>query len=566
MVSKETIEHLDLTMLLRRNIKQAIKDYGAHTDCTGVLNDVSDYFIDRLAEDAATSKQNLRELLRKSPAWNENIQAVVINGTRTHNPDYGRVYRLGLNILATWWEDKAYDFYELARNAVNFFAEPNASSYEVESYIMAIKALAPKAYRANRKKSRIFKMICDELGVTDETAGSEFQRLYAQFADEISAKKIDFKLFLSINPAHFITMSNPKCDTRGEMLTSCHSFNRTDYDYNNGCSGYACDDVTMIAFTVDNPEVSELLNNRKTTRQLFMYKVGNGLLLQSRAYNSSGGVHGTSSLTPLYRDLVQRELSELEGVPNLWKTYTYCEKRPEKIRIDTGFDFGGYADWEHCDFDAKISVRADHAEDFQNFTVGVSGLCIKCGTEIKHGLYCDECAGRAECDCCGEHFDEDDLYSVFDCNGNEIQVCGDCRENEYAYCDHCEEYYPHSTMTRTADGDYICRQCLEDYYDTCHDCGDLHHVDAMRTVTDEDGCDVLVCGDCFNDYEYCHECFNYVHTNSTVTVYDRNDNETTVCGSCCDNHYEECKKCGEYYHDTLIINGLCPHCRAAEDE
>ncbi len=82
--------------------------------------------------------------------------------------------------------------------------------------------------------------------MADEAAGSEFQKLYAQFADELSARQIGFKLYVSINPVHFLTMSNPKADSRGCILTSCHSINSTDYQYNNGCSGYARDHVSFI--------------------------------------------------------------------------------------------------------------------------------------------------------------------------------------------------------------------------------------------------------------------------------------------------------------------------------
>ena len=322
MISKETTGLVDLTMLLRNNIKQAIRDYREHTDKVDILNDVSDNFIHRLAEDAAASKRDLRELFRKSPAWNEELQALVINGTRTHDPDYNRVRSLGEQILYPWACNADEYNHRLSIRALLYFTEPNAKPDDVARYIAAIEELAPNAYRPRRKKSRIFKALCDALGVTNNNAGSNFQKLYAQFADELSAKKINFKLFVSINPAHFITMSNPKHDRRGNMLTSCHSFNSTEYRYNNGCTGYARDDVTIIAFTVDDPSNPELLNNRKTTRQLFMYKVGNGLLLQSRMYNSGGGVYGASELSPLYRNLVQREISELEGVPNLWKTYT----------------------------------------------------------------------------------------------------------------------------------------------------------------------------------------------------------------------------------------------------
>lgn len=565
MISQEQISLLDTTMLLRSNIRQAIKDYGAHTDAVSVLNDVSEEFINQLAEDATASKKNLRELLRKSPAWNENLQAVIINGTRTHDPDYSRVYRLGMEIFLPWLDDNSgYKYRELASSAVRFFSESEASSYELDSYIKSIKILSPKAYRANRKKSRIFKAMCDTLGITDETAGSDFSRLFAQFADELSGKKLDFKLFLSINPAHFITMSNPKCDNRGEMLTSCHSFNRTDYNYNNGCTGYARDNVTMIAFTVDNPDIPELLNNRKTTRQLFMYKVGNGLLLQSRMYNSSGGVYGTSSITPLYRDLVQRELAELEGLPNRWKTYTYCKDKPENICIGTEHGFGGYADWIHSNFDAKISIRLDHIDDCKNFNVGNSGLFICCGQKITRGLYCPNCGESCVCDCCGEHFDEDDLYLVHDGYGNEIQVCSDCRDANYTYCSHCEGYYPDNTMT-CINGDYICRQCLEDDYSTCNDCGDVHLTEDMHCVTDENGNEVWVCDDCYDNYDVCNVCGNVVHVDSLVTVHNRNGNEIQVCEECCNNLYEYCDVCGEYYHKSVMENGLCPRCRAEDN-
>ncbi|MBQ4405044.1 MAG: hypothetical protein II857_11650 [Selenomonadaceae bacterium] len=171
--------------------------------------------------------------------------------------------------------------------------------------------------------------------------------LFAQFADELNGKKIDFKLYLSINPCHFLTMSNPKRDNRGSTMTSCHSFNVMDCEYNFGCSGYARDDVTFIVFPASNPDNPETLNNRKTTCQIFMYRPYNELLLQSRLYNTHGGTCGTQTESKLYRDLVQRELSELEGVPNLWKTEKYCGNK-QTIHIPCGNGFGGYADWSRA--------------------------------------------------------------------------------------------------------------------------------------------------------------------------------------------------------------------------
>ena len=82
-----------------QDIRQAIKDYGAHTKQTEVLDDVSERFIRRLARDSAYAKQGLRELSSRSPVWDGRIGALVINGTRTHDPDYDRILGLGRDIL-----------------------------------------------------------------------------------------------------------------------------------------------------------------------------------------------------------------------------------------------------------------------------------------------------------------------------------------------------------------------------------------------------------------------------------------------------------------------------------
>ena len=51
-------------------------------------DDISDEFVSRLACDSIKSESDLRQLFRHSQGWDENLQAIVINGTKTHNPDY----------------------------------------------------------------------------------------------------------------------------------------------------------------------------------------------------------------------------------------------------------------------------------------------------------------------------------------------------------------------------------------------------------------------------------------------------------------------------------------------
>lgn len=552
------------------NIRQAIRDYAAHTSQTDVLDDVSDKFIHRLAEDNAYAKKELRELFSQSPVYDSKLDALVINGTRTHDPDPDRIVALARDILVGACGTPLPDGSTFSSNQMwsvaYFFSGDYSNEGERNEYLDVIQRIAPKAYKEGRKPSRIFKQVCQALGVADETAGSRFQQLYAQFADELTTRKIGFKLFVSLNPAHFITMSNPKHDGRGNTLTSCHSFNSTEYEYNNGCTGYARDKWSFIVFTVDDPSVPETMNNRKTTRQIFAYKPGNGLLLQSRMYNTSGGVYGAAADSKLYRDLVQREISALEDEPNLWKTrlcldddgyvYNNC--------ITVGIGFGGYRDWEHKDFDAHISIRDDHADDYEPLKIGTWGICVVCAEENKDGVYCSDCengCSRETCDECGDSFDEDDLYTVRNSRGEEIQVCEDCCDRYYTQCDECGEWFPTDDMVRTANGDYVCQDCLSEYYTACDECGDYEKDDDMSYVINGHGEEVRVCESCRDRYyTKCDDCGEY-HFDDDMTEAHRADGSTVqVCPGCLSEHFEECAGCGEFYEIDALEEGLCPNC------
>ena len=552
MNNKELIEQA------KQNIWQAVKDYRAHTSQREILDDITDSFVNRLAEDSVIAKQELRELFQTSPIWNENLNALVINGTRTHNPDYNLIYELAYTILNPAKYNLDYEARKHIDNAIMFFSKPDNDPTD---YITSIKELAPKAYAPRKKPSRIFKALCDALGISNNNAGSEFQKIYAQFADELTTRKIDFKLYVSINPAHFLTMSNPKCDKRGNMMTSCHSLNSTEYSYNCGCTGYARDNYTFIVFTAD-PNDPETLNNRKTTRQIFAYKPWNGLLLQSRLYNTYGGTSGAQEESKLYRDLIQREISELENVPNLWKTFAYCDNK--YIKFETGKGFGGYPDWTFKNFDAKISIRSDHSEDYKAFKIGTYGLCISCGCEIDKGLYCWDCKEHEICDDCGEPCEE--IYAVHDSDDEIIHVCEYCRDNHYTYCDNCDEYYPSDDMTCIANGNYVCQSCLEEYYTACDDCDEYYRDSCMFLAVDESGEEIQICEDCRdNSYTICDDCGRYVHNDNAVSAYDDNDNHIFICPDCRNNYYEECEHCEKVYHENVMEDGVCSNCRNDEE-
>lgn len=499
--------------MAKQNILQAIEDYNRHID-EGDSISLSDEAALVLAHDSVKAKQELRELFRKSPSWDEELDAIALNGNRTHEPVASKVYEGVTDLLV-----KARpipcpdDIYGIAR----FFA------YHEDEYLPTVQRLAPKAWRPGKKLSRVLHGVCKSLGIVDETKGSWFQKKFAEVADEMNSRKLSYKLFLSLNPSHFLTMSNPHGDDRGEMLVSCHSLTCRQYPYNNGCTGYARDAVTFIAFTVDNPTNKESLNNRKITRQLFMYEPGNGVLLQSRLYTTNGGTDCEKEEYKLYRDLVQREIALLEGEVNLWtkKTMNQWYER-SIIWVETHPQFGGYADWVHYGGLANVSVLKSRMDMAHAITVGEAGICFECGDYISKYLRCRECLDAPVCAYCGDEIMGDTHIVYNNDTGEEEIICETCSDNETSYCNCCDRrVYDNYTVYLSGIG-VVCDDCVDEFVQ-CDSCNDYENKEEIN--------EVLV------DGEQVHVC-NYCHS-KIIT---------------------ECKSCGNTKWRSDIEDGLCPEC------
>ena len=128
--------------LAKENIKNAIRDYGLHTNSTGVFDDISDDFIERLAVDNYVAKSALREMFHKSPACDEKLDALVINGTRTRNPDYNLIADLAEQIFYRARSELSFDENMLLNTAFELFKYPHDDAKE---YINALDKIAPKA-------------------------------------------------------------------------------------------------------------------------------------------------------------------------------------------------------------------------------------------------------------------------------------------------------------------------------------------------------------------------------------------------------------------------------------
>lgn len=580
----------DAVKALEEQIKKGVKDYFTPIDkpdavfCNVDMCDAdnfTDVFYRNFAQEAYFAKSALREMMRKSPAWNENLQVWVINGNRTHEPNKKFITEMAQKLLKPAIDaeiihdvdggfisrtDKGYTIF----TAIRYFTNPGEKAYQ-----NAVKEIAPKA-NLRQKKSKVFMALCKALKIPTENR--EFQMDFSDLCNEFNAKKISFKLYVSINPIHFLTMSNPKYEEvwnekklkheqKYATLVSCHSLN-SDYSYKNGCMGYALDGVSMIAFTVSDDNDPATFNNRKTTRQIFAYK--DGVLLQSRLYTSFresdyGGVDGDEGkeTVRLYRELIQREIAECEGVPNFWgKPIKYCDSA---IRITKGDGFSGYADWLHFDNQATISIRKDCEDTAKGFAVGSHALCIECGEQHSGDteyLTCPNCRGNERCDECGNEYDLDDMHDVINQHGDNIRVCQGCLDNEYFYCEECGEYHHNSRCIYIEHHGYICRDCYEnsEKFFYCGDCERYYLSDESYWVGGVYG--YYVCGDCFeNDYEYCEHCESYHRYCDMYDAHDENGNEIRVCSDYLGD-FTICDECGEYYPNEVIEEngGICSNC------
>ena len=540
--------------LFAEQISWALRTYFSNApDKRGILSNNISGFCRRIAEDNYESKKELRELFSKSPAYNEEWDYILINGNRTHEPDWDMVVDDTIDLLRL--NKQGYSFLGICqiRSLIDGLRGVELS----EQY--AIEKMATVDDRIYHKGKKVSKMLRALFVALELDKVPDFESRYARIADECNSRKIDFKYILSCNPAFQITMSNPQDDNRGTMLQSCHSLN-SGYEYQNGCSGYARDNYSFITFIPSVFDDKETWVNRKTMRQMFMYKPYNGVLIQSRLYDASGGLYGDQGeVMKIYRDLVQREISLCEGEVNSWNTKKYDHYDNDNFHLGIGDSFGGYPDWTYSsEFDIRQSIRKGKT-NFVKYNAGAQGRCMACGGLTYNGdnVFCEDC-GSCHCDRCGDSCNE--TFTVHDSHGEEIEVCEECRDHYYGICDCCEEYF--EDLTDIEDR-YWCDGCRDEYFSRCDNCDEWIRKEYLTETDDGD----FMCEEClYENYTQCDECGGWVKNDEVVEIYNGN----YICEFCKDHYYFECEECGEVYPNDEKVEKdgreLCKDCADSEEE
>ena len=270
---------------------------------------------------------------------------------------------------------------DVFNNAVGHFYY-YAQSVLTEGRVRDLRSTIPEInFAAGMKTSRAFNRLCHQFGV-DKLPN--YNREFAKYADVVSANKRKLKLYISVNPLDYLTMSF------GNSWSSCHTIDkknerRMENGYRGmhagGCVSYMLDATSIITYA-HNVETTDH-EKGKIYRNMFHYD--GGLLLQGRVYPQ--GNDGATDLYQEFRFAMQAEMAQMLGVSNTWV------RKTENGTINTnGCHYPDYIHFSGC----NVSYPKEFAELLPSeINVGSARICPDCGNVID-----EEYDGGALSCCC----------------------------------------------------------------------------------------------------------------------------------------------------------------------
>jgi hypothetical protein len=225
------------------------------------------------------------------------------------------------------------------------------------------------------KTSRAFNKICAAYHV--DTA-ENYNSLFAEYADMVSAKKRSLDFVISLNPYDYLTMSF------GKSWSSCHTIDKTNQRGTDGshyhgmhCAGtmsYMLDASSIITFVIDKG--ANIQECGKIYRTMFHYQ--NNTMVQGRVYPQ--GNDGSTSLYEEFRDIMISEMSKMLEVDG------------KKWTVEVGTNVCGafthnignhYPDF-HYRNDCAVCYPEEYEADHGIVHIGSLGICTYCGAEIDY--------------------------------------------------------------------------------------------------------------------------------------------------------------------------------------
>lgn len=407
-------------------IKKALEEYAKASHNQKFKNEVNrigDYGLKALLDSALTHKAEIIDILRKSPKWREDKLAVIDEISIPRNFDKVKFDNLIEEFIDYIMDSGIRNKYDIPlRNILR------GISGKFLTDTLLVKNCLSDIYHEGEKPSRLLMKFCKELGANKE---DWFDKWYARISDMLSKRHIKRIVYLSVNPAHILTMSNPK-HVENRSLVSCQSLDNTDYCYRAGNSGLATDSSTMILFTVKE-EKDEYTN--KKDRKLYHFDGIN--LLANRLYTSLGGIEGHSDLNDYFNDWVIHILSQSMGIGENWLE----RDSEEQNSFFPSSDYYGYTDYNYPD-DNEIhlfSAQIENPHKEGGTETGSTSICLNCGRHINKGILCSTCAGTFTCFECNRELPIAQRR-ILNISDSVEYICRECGRRFYNYNEETGEY------------------------------------------------------------------------------------------------------------------------------
>ena len=516
------------------------------------LLDEYDYYhtdkaLDKILDTHNEQKANLRSILSKCQYWDEEMQAVVLKdqtiirsfdnegvreftnwAIRELNRKEEIAKRDALSDLMYYMR---YSFKEGYGNIINMEYLTSKEGFNK----LLEKCPDLKCIANGQKWSRYIGKLLRMWGLntitdvkteiyTDSNTGEVRTRTkdygynyyFALLGDSINPLEINGKTFiLSTNIMDYLTMSF------GHDWASCHTIDKDNHrgcrstysgEYSSGTLSYALDNVTMIAYIVDEENEKKEGRNRyhkygkevpyylrdKEHREVIAWDKDK--LYFARVY-PDGRDGGDEGIGAQFREIVQQIFAECLDVSNIWTTKKGEEATSSYVEGNRN-GYTCYSDWHHCNDGAMSFLRRiDGILNEEKIIIGAPPICVSCG--CTHGrednIMCPDCASEYDffCENCDEGICEDDDYIYVD-DGHYF-CCSNCARNAgYVFC---------------ADGEW--RYGEDCVY--CEDDGCYYEEDDDAIVWCEDECGYHLienCKRCDGDHNW------YYNTDDGVETYD----------------------------------------------
>ncbi len=464
-------------------------------------------------------KAPLINLLRNHPCWVEEAKAIVVTFKEKRELSLN-AYRKAMHDFIVMLKNNSdrnylYGSYNLL-NAIYersyFFADKVTEfcyNYVTSEFPEEAKAIGIKP---GQKMSRFMNKVYTYYGVDKYPL---YNKLFAALSDSLNPLSEERTAVLSVNYPDFLLMSN------GNSWSNCHTITPRDGyrgQHRAGCLSYAADGVTMLFYTIENPNFNRPYEEKKVTRQVFFYK--NGLLVQERLYpktHDEDDASDVNSPVSQYRQIVQDIIAKCENDNSGWEKVS-----GDSFRITANSNTYMYHDWSSYQrFNFKLADKVL----VTSIRVGGNSYCLKCGKqkttedrsrdEEAASLYCYECDNIKLCKDCGRKIDlrRDKYFKEFNENTGEMEYyCNDCT----FWCSYHDRYEHKKDTERVvalSTGHVFCDQGIRHEIAMgriykCSVCGNYELVCGNTRIVN----DKAVCENCYRSMSVtqCSKCYKIV--------------------------------------------------------